>query len=212
MENRDEIIDTIKILIYKKQQHLFEKLNIQDDEVFLEPLLFAYFNSKSNNLYPKEALEEMLQGYFIKKEEIKIAHSYSRDGIAYVQDHTYQFHIALCYLQLNEYKKVEAIFKTDIIAQEKQWNEAHFLDIFYYGISQYEQGKWEEAIFQFDKALEQYSNFSDAKYYKAICLMRLKKYKESKTIMEEAKRNAQLGNTINEANEIYEPYPYQVRW
>tara|TARA_B110000971_G_scaffold69706_1_gene71447 strand:- start:1167 stop:1379 length:213 start_codon:yes stop_codon:yes gene_type:complete len=67
MENRDEIIDTIKILIYKKQQHLFEKLNIQDDEVFLEPLLFAYFNSKSNNLYPKEALEEMLQGYFIKK-------------------------------------------------------------------------------------------------------------------------------------------------
>ena len=129
-----------------------------------------------------------------------------------MQDHTYQFHIALCYLQLNEYKKVEAIFKTDIIAQEKQWNEAHFLDIFYYGISQYEQGKWEEAIFQFDKALEQYSNFSDAKYYKAICLMRLKKYKESKTIMEEAKRNAQLGNTINEANEIYEPYPYQVRW
>ena len=55
-------------------------------------------------------------------------------------------------------------------------------------------------------------NFSDAKYYKAICLMRLKKYKESKTTMEAAKRDAQLGNTINEANAIYEPYPYQVRW
>ena len=74
-----------------------------------------------------------------------------------MQDHTYQFHIALCYLQLNEYKKAEAIFKTDIIAQEKQWGEAHFLDIFYYGISLYEQGMWEEAILQFDKSLEQYS-------------------------------------------------------
>ena len=42
--------------------------------------------------------------------------------------------------------------------------------------------------------------------------MRLKKYKESKTTMEAAKRDAQLGNTINEANAIYEPYPYQVRW
>ena len=134
------------------------------------------------------------------------------DGYSYVQDHTYQFHIALCYLQLNEYKKAEAIFKTDIITQEKQWGEAHFLDIFYYGISLYEQGMWEEAILQFDKSLEQYPNFSDVKYYKAICLMRLEKYKESKTTMEAAKRDAQLGNTINEANEIYEPYPYQVRW
>ena len=134
------------------------------------------------------------------------------EGYSYVQDHTYQFHIALCYLQLNEYKKAAAIFKTDIIAQEKQWGEAHFLDIFYYGISVYEQGMWKDAIFQFDKSLEQYPNFSDAKYYKAICLMRLEKYKESKTIMEAAKRDAQQGNTINEANEIYEPYPYQVRW
>jgi tetratricopeptide (TPR) repeat protein len=134
------------------------------------------------------------------------------DGYSYVQDHTYQFHIALCYLQLNAYKKAAAIFKTDIIAQEKQWDEAHFLDIFYYGISQYEQGKWEEAIFQFDKSLEQYSDFSDAKYYKAICLKHLKRAEESKKLLEEAMLDAKNGNTINEANAIYEPYPYQVRW
>ncbi|AOR28371.1 hypothetical protein FORMB_13270 [Formosa sp. Hel1_33_131] len=70
MKNRDEIINTIKLLLYKENTSVFKKLNFDDDEVFLEPLLFAYFNSKSYNSYPKEALEEMLQGYFIKKEEI----------------------------------------------------------------------------------------------------------------------------------------------
>ena len=134
------------------------------------------------------------------------------DGYSYVQDHTYQFHIALCYLQLNKFTKAEAIYKTDIIAQEKQWGEAHFLDLFYYGISKYEQGKWEEAITQFDKSLEQYPNFSDAKYYKAICLKYLKRTEESKKLITEAMLDAEKGNTINEANAIYEPYPYQVRW
>lgn len=135
-----------------------------------------------------------------------------KDGNIYVQDHTYQFHIALCYLQLNEFKKAENIFKQDIIAQEKEWNEAHFLDLFYYGISKYEQGKWEDAISEFDKSIKQYPSFSDAKHYKAICLMRLKKMEESKKLIKEAILDAQQGNTISEANAIYETYPYQVRW
>lgn len=135
-----------------------------------------------------------------------------RDGNTYVQDHTYQFHIALCYLQLNEYKKAENIFNKDITTQEEEWNEAHFLDLFYYGISKYELGKWEEAIILFDESIKQYSNFSDAKYYKSICLLRLNKKEESKKLIEEAMLDAQHGNTINEANVIYETYPYQVRW
>ena len=108
MKNRDEIINTIKLLLYKENTSVFEKLNFDDDEVFLEPLLFAYFNSKSYNSYPKEALEEMLQGYFIKKEEI-ITHSYSRDGIAYVPN--------IGYFKVNEsipFEKIKFIAHTNI--------------------------------------------------------------------------------------------------
>ena len=108
MKNRDEIINTIKLLLYKENTSVFKKLNFDDDEVFLEPLLFAYFNSKSYNSYPKEALEEMLQGYFIKKEEI-ITHSYSRDGIAYVPN--------IGYFKVNEsipFEKIKFIAHTNI--------------------------------------------------------------------------------------------------
>lgn len=134
------------------------------------------------------------------------------EGNTYVMDHTYRFYIALCYLQLNEYIKAEAIFSEDIKAQEKQWEEAHFLDLFYYGISKYEQGKWEEAIFEFNKSLTFYPNFAEVEYYKALCLYRLNKNDEFKYLIQKAKEDGDAGHSINEDNAVYETYPYQVRW
>ena len=127
-------------------------------------------------------------------------------------DHTYQFYIALSYLQLNAFEKAENLLEKDIVAQEKEWGEPHFLDLFYLGISKYEQHKWQEAIIALDKAIAQYPTFSDAKYYKSICLRHQNKIEDSKTFILEAKKDAALGNTINEANSIYEVYPYQLRW
>ena len=133
-------------------------------------------------------------------------------GNSYVQDHTYAFYIGISYLQLNEFEKAETIFKTDIEDQAKRMGEAHFLDLFYYGISKYEQQKWEEAIVEFDKSLKQYPEFSDVEYYKAICLARLGKKEESSSLLAKAIKDAASGYTINEANAIYETYPYKVRF
>ncbi len=134
------------------------------------------------------------------------------EGNSYVMDHTYQFHIALCNLQLNKFEEAEGIFKKDIEAQEEEWGEAHYLDLFYYGISKYEQGKWEEAIVEFDKSLKQYSSFSEVKYYKSICLLRLNDLDNSKMLYQQSKDDAVNGFSINEDNSIYETYPYEVRW
>lgn len=79
-----EIINTIKILIYKENPFLLEKVDFDNDEVFLEPLLFAYFNSKKESLYPAEMLQEIIQGYFIKKEETKINYSFNEQNVAYI--------------------------------------------------------------------------------------------------------------------------------
>ena len=133
-------------------------------------------------------------------------------GNAYVMDHSYQFYIALSYLQLNEFKKAEKILSIDIIKQEKKWKEAHFLDLFYLGISKYEQGKFEEAIIEFDKALSQYKEFSDVNFYKAICFYKLGKYKEYEEVFQKYKIDSEKGYTITEDNAIYEAYPYQVKW
>ena len=83
-ENKTTIIDTIKLLIFKENKLLAEKVNFDNNNIFLEPLLFSYFNGKKENLIPKEALEEILQGYFVKKEKIKIKYSFNKIGIAYV--------------------------------------------------------------------------------------------------------------------------------
>ena len=134
------------------------------------------------------------------------------NGHDYEMDHSYKFYIALCHLQLNNFEKAQNIFKKDIKKQVDKWGEAHYIDQFYYGITKYELGKWQEAIDSFDKSLKVYTNFSDAKYYKALCLYRLNKNSEFQELLLEAKNDARLGNTFNEDNSIYEPYPYKVRW
>ncbi len=134
-------------------------------------------------------------------------------GNNYVMDHTYNFYIGLSYLQLNEYSKAEMLFNEYIedLFKNRQGLE-HPTALFYYGISKYEQKKWGEAIIEFDKALKIYPNFSDAKYYKAICLARLEKQDKVSILYKEAKEDAEKGFTINEDNTAYETYPYQKRW
>lgn len=132
-------------------------------------------------------------------------------GDWYEMDHTYSFYIGISYLQLNEFNKAEEILGKEVYEQIDENGEAHYLDLFYYGISKYEQAKWEEAIIEFDKALEQYPRFSDVKYYKSICLLRLNKIEEASKLFKEAKEDG-ANYSINEDNAIYETYPYQVIW
>ena len=82
--NQTEIINAIKLLIYKENPGLLEKINFDDDELFLEPLLFFYFNFKSQNSLLNQLLTEFMQGYFIEKQEVKIDYSFTEKGIAYL--------------------------------------------------------------------------------------------------------------------------------
>ncbi|MFH4968981.1 hypothetical protein V8G61_12320 [Gaetbulibacter sp. M240] len=72
--------DIIQLLIYR------ENLNVLNngDQFFAEPLVFAYFNNKKNNLFPKAVLKEILQSYFFKKEPLKIKYSFNQNGVAYI--------------------------------------------------------------------------------------------------------------------------------
>ncbi|WP_034886237.1 tetratricopeptide repeat protein [Gillisia sp. JM1] len=135
-------------------------------------------------------------------------------GYGYVMDHSYDFYIGLSYLQLNEFKKAEDIFQKDydrtLNEKDKDW--LHHLDLFYYGISRYEQKDYEGAIEMFDKALIIYPQFSDVLCYKAESLRRLGKVKEGDELTKDCKLFAEKGFTINEDNVKYEKYPYQIRW
>ncbi|MGV2450895.1 UNVERIFIED_CONTAM: tetratricopeptide repeat protein [Ralstonia mannitolilytica] len=135
-------------------------------------------------------------------------------GNQYEMDHTYNFYIALCYLQLNLFDKAEKLLSDDIKTTVNKNGEdwVNPVTLFYYGIAKYEQQKWKEAIVEFDKALNLYPKFSDAKFYKAICLKHLNENFKANILLAEGKKDAEEGNTISESNAIYEKYPYQVIW
>lgn len=135
-------------------------------------------------------------------------------GYGYQNDHSYPFYISLCYLQLNEFEIARKILQNDldrtIKAGRASW--IHYLDLFYMGIIQYELRNYDNAIAHLDKSLAEYPGFSDAKYYKGLCLLQKEDTVGAEALMREAKRNSEQGYTINEDDALYEPYPYQVNW
>lgn len=134
-------------------------------------------------------------------------------GNQYVMDHTYDFYIAISYLQLNEFEKAEKILQNyvDEIYKNRDKLE-HPTAYFYLGISKFELKKFDEAITVFDKALKVYPNFSDVKFYKAICLLQKEKIEEAKALLKESEADYKIGYKLNEDNTIYETYPYQKKW
>lgn len=86
IENKEEIIDTIKLLIYKQNPDLFNNLHFDDDNTFSDPLLFAYFNSHKSKVLSNELLIEIMQGYFIKKSTLDIKYSHNKNEIAYLPE------------------------------------------------------------------------------------------------------------------------------
>jgi len=173
-----------------------------DKAVLHEPMNYLDYRAFIKCIFAKSYKEAILD--FEKCIQLK--------GNQYVQDHSYAFYIGISKLQLNEFEKAEKIFQKDIALQTERMGDAHFLDLFYYGISIYEQQRYHEAITVFNKVLEQYPEFSDLKFYKAICLMNIGKEKEGALLIEEGKKNADQGYTITEDNAVYENYPYQVIW
>ncbi len=86
VDNKISMINVIKLLLYKENSVIFEKLNFDDDNIFLNPLLFAYFNKKnSSEMYPA-ILVEALQGYFNEKASVELKFSFNQNSIAYVPE------------------------------------------------------------------------------------------------------------------------------
>jgi len=132
-------------------------------------------------------------------------------GDRYEMDHTYSFYIGLSYLQLNEFDKAETYFKRAVAKQKEVFPDVHHLELFYLGIVCYEQERFTEAIAYFDQAVVNYKEFSDAYYYKGLCQWKRKESEEKiKATSDLFFVYNQRGFSINEANAIYERYPYQI--
>ena len=60
VEGNAKLIENIKILLYKQNQDIFEILDFENEVIYKEPLLFAYFNNKSTQIL---SIETIICGY-----------------------------------------------------------------------------------------------------------------------------------------------------
>lgn len=130
-----------------------------------------------------------------------------------VMDHPYDLYIGLCHLQLNLLDSAEHYISNCIEETLKtrgnKW--VHYNHFFYLGVVSYQAENYKQAIEAFDKALSLYQGFSDAEYYKALCLHEMGQLQEAYTWMKKANEDHRQGYSLNEDNCKYEYYPYQVR-
>jgi hypothetical protein len=123
IKNQIEIIDTIKLLVYKENADLFKYLDFEENAAFLDPFLFAYFNRDKKESSSNELLKEIMQGYFIQKTHWTMRHSYNKSQIAYLPK--------IGYFKNNE--KVDDILMIDefeIIKEIHPLIERYFLETY----------------------------------------------------------------------------------
>ena len=135
-------------------------------------------------------------------------------GSTIVQDHSIEFYMGLCYLQLNQFEKALTILKGTINNEEIKYGVewVHYLDRYYLGIVYYELSDYQAALIEFDTVLLEYPNFSDAQYYKSLSLNHLGEKDSAKKLMKVGKLNYEKGYTFGEDACEYEVYPYQITW
>lgn len=84
-EKLHELADIIRILIYKEDATILTKVNLEDDEIFTEPLLMAYFNrSQTGAVFPNEMLPELMQGYITEKQPYNVNVICNENEIGYI--------------------------------------------------------------------------------------------------------------------------------
>lgn len=129
-----------------------------------------------------------------------------------MMEHPYSFYQGICYLGLNEFDSALNYFNKTIAIEEQTGGGSfiHFMDWFYKGIVLMEKENYAEALLNFDKTLLRYKNFSDAQYYKSICLRKTGQPGAADSLLEEAKANFKKGYSFTEDNTVYEKYPYQL--
>jgi tetratricopeptide (TPR) repeat protein len=130
-----------------------------------------------------------------------------------VMDHSYDFYIGLCHLQLGNLSTslnyLEKSIEHTRTTNGENW--IHYLDLFYAGIATQELNRHKEAIQYFDKSLKGFPAFSDAKYYRALSLFRTGQIDLAEKTLTDCELDFKKGYTINEDNAIYEKYPYQIK-
>ena len=116
-------------------------------------------------------------------------------------------------IKTEQFDKSQAYFAKAEQKSLQDFGELHHTLWFYKGIVAMELQEYQKAIDAFAAAILAYPEFSDAYYYKVFCMFKIgNEYTdEMKELFEKGALYKSQGYSINEANLLYEEYPYQVK-
>lgn len=102
--NLEDIADSSRILVHRENNTLFEKLDYEDDSIFLEPSLFSYFIDRE--IQKDMTLDQILYGHVDKDQrEDRIQVKSDSQGLIYLPN--------ICYLATNEARKTLELLNKD---------------------------------------------------------------------------------------------------
>ncbi len=129
-----------------------------------------------------------------------------------LMDHTYSFYLALSYTGLKDFNQAIVHLKKDSSTQKMQnkKNDIHFNTLLYFGIAYYQLNNYTTANYYLAACLQQYNNHPDALYYIGSSNYKLNKKKEATTHLKASLAAIKAGYSMNEDNEAYCNYPYQI--
>lgn len=146
------------------------------------------------------------------KESIKLK------GHSFIMDHSFEFYMALSYLQLNNLPAADSLLRISMDFYKTRNSDPHYLELFYMGIIHMERQNFNLAFQTFDAVIKQYSQLPEAHFYKAQCLEILgtndgapDRSAEILGLYQKGFEEFKKGYGINEDNAIYMDYPYQIR-
>lgn len=187
--------------LFKQQKHEIA-MPILDKAVALDPGRYIDYRAYMKCIFSKQYGDAICD--FEESKRIK-----GENG--FVMDHSYNFFIGVCYLQLNEFKKAIPFFNSSIEHTRKKGDKwVHHVDLLYMGIAHQQLGQHAKALEYFDWALKNYPEFSDAEYYKVISLWKTGKRKQAENLLTAAQEHFKKGKTFTEPGSPYEFHPYQI--
>jgi tetratricopeptide (TPR) repeat protein len=142
-------------------------------------------------------------------EDFKVASRIHPGG--HVMDHEFDYYRGLSFLMLNVYDSAEQCFRR-CITSDRAFGEQYVepSHAFYLGVVLYELSRYQTAVECFQQAIGRYERFSDAKYYLALCQLKMGNASIARALLLEARKDLREGFTLNDQNTMYERYPYQI--